>query len=73
MTALLAALTAVAVVALLAVVVGYLRTIGGMVSTIEETLAEKVAPGARQVAGHLVATGTAARGLHAELDILLHP
>lgn len=43
MTAVLTALTVTAVVALLAVVVGYLRAIGGMVETIEETLAEKVA------------------------------
>jgi hypothetical protein len=71
MTTLLIALTVVAVVALLAVVVGYLRTIGGMVSTIEDTLAHKVAPGARDVAGHLTATATAASGLEAELDALL--
>ena len=71
MTALLAALTAVAVVALLAVVVGYLRAIGRMVSTIEETLADKVAPGARDVAGHLTATAASAHGLESELDALL--
>lgn len=71
MTALLIALTVVAVVALLAVVVGYLRAIGRMVATIEDTLAAKVAPGARQVAGHLAATGAAAAGLQAELDALL--
>lgn len=73
MTALLVALTAAAVVALLAVVVGYLRAIGGMVRTIEDTLAEKVAPGARQVAGHLSATSQAAAGLRTELDALLRP
>ena len=71
MTALLVTLTAVAVVALLAVVVGYLRVIGRLVETIEETLAEKVAPGARQVAGHLTATSEAAAGLRSELDALL--
>jgi hypothetical protein len=71
MTALLVSLTAVAVVALLAVVVGYLRAIGGMVTTIEETLAEKIAPGARQVAGHLTATSKAADALDSELDALL--
>lgn len=71
MTALLVTLTAAAVLALLAVVVGYLRAIGGMVRTIEETLAEKVAPGARQVAGHLTATSQAATALQSELDTLL--
>lgn len=71
MTALLATLTAVAVLALLAVLVGYLRAIGGMVTTIEETLVDKVAPGARDVAGHLSATSTAATGLQSELDALL--
>ena len=71
MTALLAALTAAAVLALLAVLVGYLRAIGGMVATIEETLVDKVAPGARDVAGHLAATTKAATGLQSELDALL--
>ena len=71
MTVLLVTLTVVAVIALLAVVVGYLRAIGGMVLTIEETLAEKIAPGARQVAGHLVATSKAATGLDSELESLL--
>jgi hypothetical protein len=71
MTILLTALTVAAVVALLAVVVGYLRVVGGMVETIEETLAEKVAPGARDVAGHLVATSTAATALKSELDAAL--
>jgi hypothetical protein len=71
MTTLLTVLTVVAVVALLAVVVGYLRTIGGMVATIEDTLAAKVAPGARDVAGHLAATATAATSLETELDALL--
>ena len=71
MTAALSALTAVAVVALLVVLVGYLRAIGGMVTTIEETLVEKVAPGARDVAGHLDATSEAATGLQSELDALL--
>jgi hypothetical protein len=72
-TALLAALTAAAVVALLAVLVGYLRAIGGMVTTIEETLVDKVAPGTRDVAGHLAATSKAATGLQSELDALLRP
>ena len=71
MTALLATLTAVAVLALLAVLVGYLRAIGGMVTTIEETLVDKVAPGARDVAGHLAVTSKAATGLQSELDALL--
>lgn len=71
MTALLSALTAAAVLALLVVLVGYLRAIGGMVGTIEETLVEKVAPGARDVAGHLAATSRAATGLRSELDALL--
>ena len=71
MTALLVTLTVVAVVALVAVVVGYLRAIGGMVTSIEETLADKVAPGARDVVGHLAATATAAKGLRAELETLL--
>ncbi len=71
MTALLATLTVVAVVALLTVLVGYLRVIGGMVKTIEETLVEKVAPGARHVAGHLADTSRAATGLRSELDALL--
>ena len=53
------------------VLVGYLRAIGGMVGTIEETLVDKVAPGARDVAGHLAATSEAATGLQAELDALL--
>jgi len=70
-TAILSALTAGAVLALLVVLVGYLRVIGGMVGTIEETLVEKVAPGARDVAGHLAATSTAATGLQSELDALL--
>ena len=71
MTALLSALTAAAVLARLVVLVGYLRAIGGMVGTIEETLVDKVAPGAREVAGHLAATSTAATGLQSELDALL--
>ena len=71
MTGLLAGLTVAAIVALLAVVFGYLRVIGAMVATIEETLAEKVAPGARDVAGHLTATSQAAAGLESELDALL--
>jgi hypothetical protein len=70
-TGLLSALTAAAVVALLVVLVGYLRAIGGMVGTIEETLVDKVAPGARDVAGHLAATSKAATGLQSELDALL--
>jgi hypothetical protein len=70
-TALLAGLTALAAVALVAVLVGYLRVVGGMVSNIEETLVEKVAPGAHQVAGHLTATSKAALGLDSELDALL--
>ena len=71
MTALLSALTAGAVVALLVALVGYLRAIGGMVAIIEETLVDKVAPGARDVAGHLAATSQAASGLESELDALL--
>ena len=71
MTALLSALTAVAVAALLVVLVGYLRVIGGMVATIEETLVDKVAPGARDVAGHLAATTRATTGLQSELDALV--
>lgn len=71
MTALLAGLTVVAVLALVAVLVGYLRAIGGMVATIEETVVDKVGPGARDVAGHLAATDRAARGLESELDALL--
>lgn len=71
MTGVLAALTVVAVLALLAVLVGYLRVIGAMVGTIEETVVDKIAPGARDVAGHLSATATAATGLDTELDALL--
>ena len=71
MTALLATLTVLAVLALLAVLVGYLRVVGGMVETIEETVVEKIAPGARDVAGHMTATAAAAAGLDAELDALL--
>jgi hypothetical protein len=71
MTALLTTLTVVAVVALLAVLVGYLVAIGAMVSTIEETLVDKVAAGAAEVAGHLSATAKAARGLQSELDALV--
>lgn len=71
MTALLATLTVLAVLALVAVLVGYLRVVGGMVETIEETVVDKIAPGARDVAGHLSATATAASGLDAELDALL--
>jgi len=67
----LIALTVGAAVALVAVLVGYLRAIGGMVSTIEETLVDKVGPGAREVAGHLAATAKAALGLDSELDALL--
>jgi hypothetical protein len=70
-TVLLSALTAAAILALLVVLVGYLRAIGGMVTTIEETLVDKVAPGARDVAGHLAATSKAATGLQSELDALL--
>jgi hypothetical protein len=70
-TALLSALTVVAVLALLVVLVGYLQAIGGMVTTIEETLVDKVAPGARDVAGHLAATTKALTGLQSELDALL--
>ena len=71
MTALLSTLTAAAVVALLVVLAGYLRAIGGMVGAIEETLVDKVAPGAHDVAGHLAATSKAATGLQSELDALL--
>ncbi len=71
MTALLVTLTVGAVIALLLVVVGYLRVVGGMVTTIEETLAEKVAPGAREVAGHLAATSRAGAALQSEFDALL--
>jgi hypothetical protein len=71
-TALLCGLTAAAVVALVVVLVGYLRAIGGMVGTIEETLVDKVAPGARDVAGHLAVTSEAATGLKSELDAVLH-
>ncbi len=71
MTALLSAVSAVAVLALLLVLVGYLRAIGGMVATIEETLVDKVGPGARDVAGHLAATSKAATGLQSELDAFL--
>ena len=73
MTALLSALTAAAILALVLVLAGYLRAIGGMVATIEETLVDKVAPGARDVAGHLAATSQAATGLQSELDALLRP
>jgi len=72
-TALLATLTVVAVVALLAVLVAYLQAIGGMVATIEETLVDKVGPGARQVAGHLALASTAATDLKSELDAALRP
>ena len=68
---LLTTLTVVAVVALLAVLVGYLVAIGAMVTTIEETLVDKVAPGAADVAGHLSAAATAAAGLQSEFDALL--
>ena len=73
MTALLSALTVAAILALVVVLAGYLRAIGGMVGTIEETLVDKVAPGARDVAGHLAATSEAATGLQSELDALLRP
>ncbi len=73
MTELLAALTVAAVVALLLVLVGYLNAIGGMVRAIEETLVDKVAPGARDVAGHLIATSKAATALETELDAALRP
>lgn len=73
MTALLSALTGLAILGLVLVLVGYLRAIGGMVGTIEETLVDKVAPGARDVAGHLAATSEAATGLQSELDALLRP
>ncbi len=43
----------------------------GAVKTIEETLAEKVAPGARGVAGHLAATSRAAADLESELDAIV--
>jgi hypothetical protein len=70
-TALLATLTVLAVLALLAVLVAYLRMIGGMVEAIEETVVDKIAPGAGDVAGHLAATAAAANGLESELDALL--
>jgi phage baseplate assembly protein gpV len=73
MTALLAALTVAAVLALLVVLVGYLTAIGGMVKVIEGILVDKVAPGARQVAGHLTATSRAATALETELDAVLRP
>ena len=71
MTAVLATLTVLAVLALLAVLVAYLHVVGGMVTTIEETVVDKIAPGAKEVAGHLAATATAAAGLDAELDALV--
>jgi hypothetical protein len=72
-TALLSALTAAAILALVVVLAGYLRVIGSMVGTIEETLVAQVAPGSRDVAGHLAATSEAATGLQSELDALLRP
>lgn len=71
MIALLVALTVVAVVALLAAVVAYLQSVGRMVDAMAETLADKVAPGARDVAGHLAATQDAASRVEAALDALL--
>lgn len=71
MTALLAALTAVAVVALLAVLVGYLQSVGRMVDVMAETLGDKVAPGARDVAGHMRATKDAAHRVETALDAVL--
>ena len=73
MTALLVVLTVVAVAALLAVVLGYLLVIGRMVDGMAETLAGKVAPGAREVAGHLTATRDAAAALHTALTTRSRP
>ena len=71
MTALLVTLTVAAVVALLAVVVGYLENVGRMVDVMAETLSDKVAPGAGDVAGHLAATADAAERVETALDAVL--
>ena len=55
MTALLSAATVVVVLALVGVIAGFLWFIGTMVVNIAEILSERVAPGARAVAGHVAA------------------
>lgn len=67
MTALLAAGTAAVVLGLVAALAAHLWTTGTMVRHIAAVLSEQVAPGAREVAGHVAAMGPAAARLHATL------
>jgi hypothetical protein len=57
MTAFLVAATAAVVAGLAAALLVYLRMLGRLVDSIAGTLADKVAPGARMVAGHVDAAG----------------
>ena len=63
MTALLSAGTVVVLVGLVGVIAGYLWFIGTMVLSIAEILGERVAPGARAVAGHVSGMSPAIRRL----------
>lgn len=60
MTALLAAGTTAVVIGLVAAVAAHLWATGSMVEHIATVLSEQVAPGAREVAGHVSAMGTGA-------------
>lgn len=67
MTALLSAATVVVLLGLVGVIAGFLWFIGGMVLSIAEVLSERVAPGARDVAGHVHAMAPALRRLDAAI------
>lgn len=67
MTALLSAATVVVLLGLVGVIAGFLWFIGGMVLSIAEVLSERVAPGARDVAGHVQAMAPGLRRVDAAI------
>ena len=70
MTALLVAATVVVVLGLVGVLAVYLWVTGTMVDHMAAVLSEQVAPGAREVAGHVGGMSVAIRQLDAALGEL---
>jgi hypothetical protein len=60
----------VSIVAIIAVLAGYLYKVGSVVNHIAQTLEEKIADGAQEVSQHVTAMAPAAAGLRHELDSL---
>lgn len=60
----------VVIAALCAVLVTYLYTVGSVVERLAGTLADKVQPGAAEVAEHVCALGPAAAGLRTRMQNL---